>query len=138
MPDPTAPATSSPLILVVDDQHTIREIARRILESQGYRVVTAVNGQSAIDIVRADQNEIALALLDMVMPQMDGLEAARNLRALRPNLQIILMSGDNAQHLATRHKADGIGGFVQKPFRLNTLLATVHDALKDRPPTSAL
>jgi CheY-like chemotaxis protein len=130
MSAPTEPSPPSrAVILVVDDQEIIRDVARRILESRGYSVVTAAGGPEAVDIIQARPNEITAALIDMVMPRLSGAETVAALRAVQPSLRIVLMSGDNLQEQAARHNLQGIAGYVQKPFRMQSLLAGVEAAL---------
>jgi PAS domain S-box-containing protein len=108
-------------ILVVDDEEFVRNTSGRILESRGYTVMFAVNGQEAIDAVRAHP-EITAVLLDLAMPVMPGDQAAPELRSLRPELPILLSSGYPEAEATRRFPAHGITGFLQKPYSAGVLL----------------
>jgi CheY-like chemotaxis protein len=114
-------------ILVVDDEPLIREIVAMLLEAEGYAVVTADDGQAALEIVR--QETPALVLMDVMMPRMDGCAAFRAMRAHVPGdgLPIVLMS-------AMAQPADldpEITAFLRKPVDLDELLALVERLLMD-------
>ena len=116
-------------MLVVDDEETVRTLARRMLERLGFTVLTAVDGRDAVSVFRAHADEIDAVLLDLTMPHMSGEEAFREMRRLRSNVCVILSSGYNEQE-ATRHFAGtGLAGFIQKPYRLADLRSRLRRAL---------
>jgi len=123
------PARRDTLVLVVDDDETVRIVTGAILERAGYRVVMASDGRDAVDIFTRRQHEIALVLLDMTMPVMGGEEAFRELRQINPRVQVILSSGYNEQDATNRFVGKGLAGFVQKPFDAKTLLSKLDEAL---------
>lgn len=119
-------ATAPARILVVEDQDTIRELARAVLAGAGYEVTVAANGAEAVAAV-CDAN-FDLILMDVYMPVMDGLAAARKIRTLggpRSEIPIIATSGD-AQSLAST----GINDHISKPFRKKELLLKIETWLQ--------
>lgn len=140
----TAPASSpSPemeswtghgAILVVDDEETVRTVARLVLERQGFTVMTAEDGLQAIDVVRKHPREIRLVVLDMTMPRMSGEETFRILRSENPDVRILLSSGYNEQEAVDRFAGRGLSGFIQKPYTPAELLEHVARILG--PPTT--
>jgi PAS domain S-box-containing protein len=116
-------------VLLVDDEETIRAVGQRMLEHLGFRVLTATNGQEALDIFRNRADEIACILLDLTMPSMDGEECFRELRRICPDVCVILSSGYNEQEVVNRFAGKGLAGFVQKPYRAATLAAKIREAM---------
>jgi two-component system, cell cycle sensor histidine kinase and response regulator CckA len=108
-------------VLVVDDDETVRSVARQMLERSGFTVLTARDGSEGLDVYTSSLDPIALVLLDLTMPTLGGEEAFRALRRARPDVRIVLMSGYSSHELAARYGAEGLAGFIQKPFRLEEL-----------------
>lgn len=117
------------LILVVDDEVTIREVSQTLLEAHGYRVLTAKDGVEAIGLYAQYQSEISLALIDMMMPSMDGPMTIRTLQAVNPQLNIIVISGLAPKNKLAEAASMGVKAFLSKPFTANELLNTLEDAL---------
>ncbi len=109
----------------------VREIARRILASQGFEILEAADGASALQIAEADRGQIDLLVTDVVMPSLRGPALAAQLRLSRPELLVLYMSGYGPSSL-------GEGGaterdvFLQKPFTPTTLRESVQRALHSR------
>lgn len=118
------------LILLVDDEPMVRDMARKMLDwCLGCDVLTAADGQEALEIFRAHRDEIRLVLLDLTMPGMDGWQTLAGLRALRPDIPVILASGyDEAQVMRADH-AQRPQAFLHKPYRMMDLKAAVGPAL---------
>jgi CheY-like chemotaxis protein len=119
----------SGLILLVDDEESVRGVGRSMLERLGFAVVTAGDGQEAVSVYRARADEIACVVLDLTMPRMDGEEAFRELRQVRPDVRVILSSGYNEQEVTQRFAGKGLAGFLEKPYRLETLRAQLRRVL---------
>ncbi|WP_286354384.1 PAS domain S-box protein [Geothrix oryzae] len=118
------------LILVVDDDETVRTVAREALELRGFQVLEAEDGRMAVDLVREQGPAIGLVLLDMTMPRMGGEEAYREMRILQPDLRVILSSGYNEVEAMSRFMGKGLKGFIQKPYGPKDLLAKIQGALE--------
>jgi CheY-like chemotaxis protein len=114
-------------ILVVDDEPVVLKLACDILASYGYRTLTAQDGEEAIQVFQNQMADIDLVLLDLTMPKLNGLEAARRLRALNPAIRVIASSGYSAQ---TRDILNGeVQAFVPKPYGPKDLAGTVRAVL---------
>ncbi|MBI1809769.1 MAG: PAS domain S-box protein [Gemmatimonadetes bacterium] len=120
-------------ILIAEDDPSACAAAARILSSKGYAVLVAANGEDALAQARTFVGPIHLLLTDLAMPHVDGVQAARRLRARRGDLRIVLMSGHAAAEAHHGELADLDAGFVAKPFTAAELLTAVRDAL-DRAP----
>jgi two-component system cell cycle sensor histidine kinase/response regulator CckA len=103
-------------ILLVDDEDVVLEVNREILENQGYAVLTARNGKEALEIYRHRRDEIALVLLDMVMPGINGEETFGLLRRIDPGVKVILASGYSTNDQIRNMMRNGCCAFLQKPF----------------------
>ncbi|MBI1806986.1 MAG: PAS domain S-box protein [Ignavibacteria bacterium] len=127
------PAGRGEIILVVDDEASIREITKETLETYGYKVLTASDGTEAIALYAQNKNEIDVVLTDMMMPYMDGPTTIRALRKLDPQLKIIAASGLSTDGNPTTTADSGIQGFLSKPYTAEKLLLTLHDVLSSTP-----
>ena len=124
------------LVLVVDDEPSIREITQQTLEAFGYRVVTAGDGASAIALYAKDAGKIALVITDLMMPIMDGAATIKVLMRMNPSIRIIAASGlEVAENVAGATSA-GVRDFLPKPYSAPTLIQLVRKVL-DRPVTPA-
>lgn len=122
-----APHGNGELILVVDDEENIRQIARDILSQHGYRVILAADGAEAADSFGSHASEIDLIITDLDMPNFDGLELIQVIRKINPNMKILIMSGGNPES-KSKHTASGIcGPLLNKPFDIQTLLQRVNE-----------
>lgn len=119
------------LILIVDDEEMIRNVASRTLERNGYRTLTAANGAEAIATYVTRRDEIALVLTDMAMPVMDGPATIVALRALDPRVRIVGSSGLNANGNVVRAIDGGARHFVPKPYTTEGLLRVLRRALSE-------
>lgn len=120
----------SELILIVDDQDDIRRSLTGILEDEGYQVLTADNGSNAIELAREEMPD--LVLLDIWMPGLDGLQTLERLKALLPDLTVVMMSGHGTIETAVKATKLGAYDFVEKPFSLDKVLITIANALSYR------
>jgi two-component system, cell cycle sensor histidine kinase and response regulator CckA len=116
-------------ILVVDDEEIVRNIATIALEGAGFRTLLATNGRQALKMLR-DDAEISLVILDLTMPVMNGEQAIPLIKALRPDVPIILSSGFSEAELSRRFESSGIAGFLQKPYRIPVILSKVRQHLE--------
>jgi PAS domain S-box-containing protein len=116
------------VVLVVDDEETIRRVAKSALETYGYRVLTAVNGRDAIELFRDRPRSINAIVLDLTMPVMSGKEALPVLRAIRSDVPIVLVSGYSENEMRPLFSGDRLVGFLQKPFTTKQLRAIIEEA----------
>jgi signal transduction histidine kinase/ActR/RegA family two-component response regulator len=120
-------------VLVVDDEESVRNVARAILKRAGLQALTAAGGREALEILRS-RGDVSVVVLDLVMPQMNGQAVLRELRSFAPKLPVILSSGYIGEHeTATRLAAEGPTGFLPKPYRPAELLDKVRQVLVEQP-----
>jgi CheY-like chemotaxis protein len=117
------------LVLLVEDEAGIREVARRILERRGYRVIAAADGHEAIGLARAHDGPIDLLITDVIMPGMLGKEVAEQILALRPDTQVLYMSGYAQPILGEGDSLPKGMVLLEKPFTEHVLLSKAHEAL---------
>lgn len=105
-------------VLLVEDEDGVREVVCRMLERLGFQVLTAEDGVAALERLDDHQGSVTAALLDLSMPRMGGFEALQHIRARRPEVAVILMSGYTEQEVAAKLLDGTLGavGFLQKPF----------------------
>jgi two-component system, cell cycle sensor histidine kinase and response regulator CckA len=108
-------------VLFADDEESLRALGSRMLERLGYRVITACDGREAVEIYRARQAEIDLVILDLTMPHLDGGQAFGKLRAIDPNVRVVLASGYSPEDVASRIGGDALVGVLQKPYTLSRM-----------------
>ncbi len=123
-------AGGNELILVVDDEAAIREVTRAALETYGYGVLTAQDGLDAISIYVQHKNDISLALIDMMMPSMDGLTTIRTLRKINPDIKIIAVSGLLSNYQSTDLALSEVDACLQKPYTIEALIQEIHGILE--------
>jgi two-component system cell cycle sensor histidine kinase/response regulator CckA len=130
-PAAIADSTRRGTILVVDDEESVRNVARRMLERCGYRVITATDGDEGLRTFVAEESAIVAIVSDVTMPRMSGLELLAELRRQGKRVPVVLASGYAADSLETS-AGDDVPIFVQKPFVTSALLAGI-DAARARP-----
>lgn len=118
------------LILVVDDEENIREIAQKTLERFGYRVMVARHGAEAIAIYAEHRKQIAVVLTDMAMPVMDGASMIVALKLMNPHVRIICSSGVSPGGVPITSVGPGLEYFISKPYTAETILNTLAAILK--------
>jgi two-component system, cell cycle sensor histidine kinase and response regulator CckA len=118
------------LILVVDDESSIREIAKTTLEAFNYRVITANDGAEAIALFAQQQANVKAVVTDIMMPVMDGLALIRALRRIAPQLPIIASSGLAENARAAEAADEGVKVFLPKPYTAGSLLKLLANVLK--------
>ena len=117
------------LVLVVDDEDSIRQIARSTLEAFGYQVLTAADGTEALALVAQQRDKVAVVITDMMMPFMDGVATIRALRKLRPDLKIISASGLADERRMPESVRTSVQVFLGKPYTAEMLLTAVAEVL---------
>jgi signal transduction histidine kinase/CheY-like chemotaxis protein len=124
---PSGPART---VLAVDDESTILALARDVLELNGYRVLTARNGEEALRIYRDRHAAIDLVLLDLTMPVMGGVECFRRMRAIDPGVRVIISSGFSSESSAAEVMREGALDFLAKPYDIQALARVVAAGLQ--------
>ncbi len=127
---PDLSTTATGTILLVDDELLVRSLARRVLEKAGYTVITAEDGQEAIEIYKRKGEEISLIILDLIMPVMNGKRCFEEVLRLDPSAKIIIASGFAPEESTKELLERGAKDFVPKPYKVNNLLTAVRDVLK--------
>ena len=121
--------TGQETILLVEDEEAVRSFAARALKLRGYNVIEASGGEEALEIVRTNPSPIRLLITDVVMPMMDGPTLVRNVRALKPEIRIIFMSGYAEETFRRNDEKVEDLHFLPKPFGLKQLAAKVKEVL---------
>lgn len=124
-------ARRHPTVLVVEDEDNLRAVIRRLLQGEGYGVLEAGNGASALQVLELPGHNVELVLTDLRMPVMDGRQLAAALARLHPSLPIVFMSGYTSQLMDMRLVCPHLP-FLAKPFRNDDLVATVKGQLERR------
>ena len=121
------------VILLVEDETSVREVGLKALRGQGYRVLAATNGQTALDIWAAHRHEIVLLLTDLIMPGgISGLQLARQLQTEKPTLRVVYTSGYSREIAGKELAMDEGVNYLAKPYELDKLFRIVRDALDGR------
>ena len=121
-------------VLVVDDEEAVRGLARSMLSQMGFEVLCARDGVEAVQVVADPSLLVRLVLLDLTMPRMDGEETLNALRAMRPELPVILSSGYNDPADGNGTSPRGANGFIQKPYLFDQLTEVVRKVLSGKRP----
>ncbi|MEZ5102563.1 MAG: PAS domain S-box protein [Thermoleophilia bacterium] len=116
-------------ILVVEDEPAVLELCRRVLGVLGYRVLTEANGRDGLHLLQQDDGRIDLLLTDVVLPELSGRELVERVRAARPGLPVVFMSGYTDDVVVRMGVLQGDVPFLEKPFSADRLLAVVRETL---------
>jgi len=117
-------------ILVVDDQKEICDIFQDALTQEGYEVLTATNGAEAVSL--GEQNRPDLAILDIKMPEMDGIEVLQKLREVRGDVEVIMLTGYGTLMTAKEAMRLGAYDYLTKPFDLGLVKSIIREALEGK------
>ena len=118
----------SEVILLVEDEDAVRKLARMILETSGYKVLDARDGQEGLALCEAHEGPIDLLVSDVVMPELGGRELAESALKLRPGLKVLFMSG-HTQDVVLKEGVQKGTAFLQKPFTPVALAQKVRETL---------
>ncbi len=116
------------LIMVVDDEEVIRNMVKDFLSDKGYEIILASNGPEALDKFRQNEGKVDLVLLDLVLPEKNGMEILEDLRQINPRVKAILTSGYN-QNITENILDKDLTSFLQKPFRIATLIQKIKELM---------
>ena len=120
---PASKVKSSSKVLVVDDEEGIRESLKLILGDH-YDIILTDSGEQALRLVEGDP-AIGLVLMDIKMPKVDGLDVLKEMKAKRPSLKVIMVTGYKAVETAGEAARLGASGYIIKPFKSDEILNTV-------------
>src|SRR5919198_5703377 len=123
--------TQAKTILVVDDEDKVRESVREVLSDEGYRVLDTADGTRVLELIA--QEKPGLVLLDIWMPQIDGIGLLKEIKSHEPDTNVVMISGHGNIHTAVTATKFGAFDFIEKPLSLEGLLVTVQRALEDLP-----
>ena len=125
--------SDEPTILVVDDNEDLLETFAMILKRRGFNVATAGNGAAAVDRFR--ERSFDVTLMDIVMPEMNGVEAFRKIKEMQPGAPIILMTAYSDEDLIQTAKDEGVRQIIHKPIRIDRLIELIKAAACSQPLT---
>jgi two-component system cell cycle sensor histidine kinase/response regulator CckA len=128
-PDPRPEAGT---ILVVDDEDLMLYSLRKLLQRLGYTVLTADTGATALELFRRRHDEIAMVLLDLIMPGMDGESIFRRMKEVDPGVRVLLCTGHSDDRLISSLRSAGVLGVVRKPFVVQQLEKQLKEVIGDR------
>jgi DNA-binding NtrC family response regulator len=117
-------------LLIVDDDEEMRDLLRKVLEKEGYRVSVASDGRQALAALA--ESAFDLVVTDMLMPHDGGLELLETLHRIHPELPVIIVTAFGDWQSYTRALELGAAAFISKPLRMSELIAAVHNALAGR------
>jgi CheY-like chemotaxis protein len=120
------PAAASRVILVVDDEEAVRQVLAAMLKREGYEVMEAKDGREGVELVKRHGRGLAIVLLDLTMPVMNGETACRAMRELAPLLPILLISGYPEREALRQVGEVGANGFLHKPFSRKQLMERIN------------
>jgi CheY-like chemotaxis protein len=123
------PEGARELVLIVDDEPEIAEFASTILAEEGYKVIIARDGFEALKIFQQIHREIGLIILDFFLPVMDGDAVFEELKAINPGVDVVLSSGFAEQNKIGAMLAQGLRGFIPKPYTREKLLQQIRSTL---------
>jgi len=129
---PSSAADGEETVLVVDDDRTVLNAMRDTLTDHGYNVYAVGDPAVALEVFQKISNDVSLVITDIVMPECNGQELIRRIKAVNPDVKILAVSG-YTRYVAEQEELKGINGFLQKPFEPNYLLQIVRHILDARP-----
>jgi two-component system cell cycle sensor histidine kinase/response regulator CckA len=120
------------MVLLVDDEEIILKVGKDLLEALGYRVLTAKDGQEAIEVYKKNRDGIDIVLLDMVMPNVGGSDVYDRMKEINPDVKVLLSSGYSIDGQAAEILERGCNGFLQKPFNMQELSRKIREIVEEQ------
>ena len=128
---PSAPVDVTPgVALVVDDEKAVLRVCATMVKHCGFKVITACDGTDAVAKFRAHADEITIVVMDLIMPNMDGIAAMSEIKKIKPDARVIISSGFNEEELSERLANDSPSGLIQKPYSLNLIKAEIQRVMQ--------
>lgn len=121
--------TGRKTILLVDDDEAVLEVEQKMLETLGYHVFSTNRGKEAVKIYKEHKSTIRLIILDLIMPEMSGVETFEQLKKINPVVKVLISSGFSVEDQAAQLLNRGCEGFLQKPFGIEELSRKVREIL---------
>lgn len=121
------------VVLIVDDDDSVRKVIMRALDTFGFATIGAVDGNRAVDTFTEQRDAIDCIIVDMSMPGMDGEQTFHALRQVGPTPPVLLASGHSAEEMQERYGTVGFAGYLQKPFQIASLADVVRSAISTSP-----
>jgi CheY-like chemotaxis protein len=118
-------------VLVVDDEAAVRHVITGFLEREGMQVLTANDGEEGVAVFRRHAHEIALVILDLTMPKMDGEQAFHAMHAIRSDIPVLLTSGHSETEVVSRLSLYDLAGFIRKPYTRDAFIGEVRRHVAD-------
>lgn len=128
-PEAAPPRPRSGAVLVVDDEPMVRTVASLMLRNYGLDVLESSSGQRALELFERRADDIAVVLIDLTMPGLDGVETFRRMRRIDPEVPAVLSSGFGEDTIEERYLEEGFSAFLHKPYRSEALFACLRKAL---------
>jgi two-component system cell cycle sensor histidine kinase/response regulator CckA len=129
--EPARDLTGSATVLLVEDEDAVRSFAVRALRTRGYKVLEAISGVDALEVMKEHGADVDIVVSDVVMPEMDGPTLLKHLRKANPDLKIIFVSGYAEDAFRNNLEEDVKFTFLPKPFSLKKLAAAVKETLEE-------
>ena len=117
-------------LLIVDDEELVLDVGVNMLKKLGYTVLKALNGTEAVEIFEANKDKIKMAILDIIMPDMGGGQVYDKIKAINPEVKVLLCSGYSVDGQAIELLERGCDGFMQKPFTMEELSGKITQIMK--------
>ena len=119
------------LILVIDDEDMLRDVLKEVLEMVGFSALFASSGRAGIQLFEENRDRVQLILMDILMPEMSGLETHKEIKALDPNMKFIFMSGFPDKDALSLRELVGEYVFVKKPFSVKEIVSQIKQVLEN-------
>jgi two-component system cell cycle sensor histidine kinase/response regulator CckA len=119
-------------VLLIDDDDMVADVGEQILNHSGYDVVSAKSGKEAIEVYKANQGRIDMAILDVILPDMSVMDTYDRLKEINPGIKVLLASGYDIDSQASDIMKRGCNGFIQKPFNMGELLEKIREILASK------
>ncbi|MDZ7728644.1 MAG: response regulator [Dehalococcoidia bacterium] len=129
-PGPVTEATNGYLVLVVDDDESVRRVTMRALEAFGFGTLGAKDGYEAVDVLKGHAKALHCIIVDMSMPGMNGEQTLHALREVEAQVPVLLASGHSSEEMQDSYGGVGFAGYLQKPFQLAQLAQKVEGTIK--------
>jgi len=127
--DPIKIQKNKKKVLIIDDEAIIGDLLEDVLGNEGLGVICAQDGQTGLELYKKYINEIGLILLDIILPGMDGQEVMHQIKKINPEIKILIISGFSEVNVKNKLIAEGVVGFIPKPFSIIHITETVKQAL---------